>query len=91
MSAVSSVESGPQSQLGHRKSIGSVDSQEDEVRRSIRAVQLEVEEEENNNDKGSNKVSFSDSTMKLEALKLNNEVEDSDDNESQPPGTSPTM
>ena len=88
MSAVSSVESGAQSQLKHRKSIGSVDSQEDEVRRSIRAVQLM--EEENNNNKG-NKVSFTDSTMKLQALKLNNEVEDSDDNESQPPGTSPTM
>jgi len=67
-SAVSSAESGPQSQIGHRKSIGSVDSQEDEIRRSIRAVQLE--EEENNNDKV-NKVSFTDSTMKLQALKLN--------------------
>jgi len=86
-SAVSSAESGPQSQLG-RKSIGSVDSQEDEIRRSIRAVQLE--EEENNNDKV-NKVSFTDSTMKLQALKLNNEVDDSDDDDSQPPDTSPTM
>jgi len=86
-SAVSSAESGPQSQLGHRKSIGSVDSQEDEVRRSIRAVQLE---EENNNDKV-NKVSFTDSTMKLQALRLNNEVEDSDDDDSQQPDTSPTM
>ena len=89
MSAVSSVESGAQSQLQHRKSIGSVNSHEEEVRRSIRAVQLM--EEENNNDKGSNnKVSFTDSTMKLQALKLNNGVEDSDDDHSQP-GTSPTM
>ena len=83
------MESGAQSQLKHRKSIGSVDSHEEEVRRSIRAVQLM--EEENNNDKGSNnKVSFTDSTMKLQALKLNNEVDDSDDDHSQP-GTSPTM
>ena len=100
VSAVSSVESGAQSQSKHRKSIGSVDSEEDEVRRSIRAVQLE---EEINNDKA-NKVNFSDSTLKFQALKLNNEVEDSDDNEglerlqteyddddSQPPGKSPTM